>query len=676
VGYVTITSATPPSLGPGETFQLAVSVLSVASPGPGGIGQQALAGRTVTYQTSAAGVATVNSSGLVSYVGAGSATITVTCEGVSAGQAITCVTPQAAVNSVTVSPTTLLGSAGQQAQVAATPRDSGGSALVGRTVTWGTSNASVVTVGADSGTDAHTATVTYAGAGSATITATCETVDGTCAATVSAASIGPATPTLPTPLRTFYVDFDNGLDSNAGTQGSPYKTLSKVRTAAIAGDRFYLKGTFPSGDANRLGQVSNAGTAANPVQIVQWPNEIATLSGGGGVDGYPSIWGGVTMKYWVFKDLALAPPSNMRAFSGQQASFVTFINCTFASTGGPPGAVQLFNNPDFAFYDCTFTGTYGNLGANSGDVIFCQSGSHRLRLVRCNFDVTSYHVTITLGGFQNAADATSTDAWVVGCTIRNTVAGGININGKGDRALIEHNLLYDIATTSSVPSQTPIFVAAPDCIVRYNRAYNCGREFVKIQAYIFASFTQTPNRTHVHNNTAFDVKGMAFLLAVANNLDPNTQLVDVVVENNLVWKCGQSAVQTGIPGENFGFFSGVYYPAWINLFNTTTKYTAGTIGGCIFRNNALARSASNSDQYVLGVRLHDASNASYTMASFQSTFAGCANNKQRTDPVLVSEVTPDLGLQAGSPMIDAGYATAGVAYQGAAPDIGYLESNY
>jgi len=186
VAHVTITSGTPPSLGQGDTFQLVWLVESGLLPSI--VGPQRVdltATRTVTFLSGNTGVVTVNSSGLVTYVGAGSTTVTLSCEGTGATESFTGVSPAAAVASVSVSPASFTLAAGAIQVLAATPRDSGGNFLPGRTVTWGTSDGAVATVGADSGNDNHTVSVTGVGDGSCTITATCETVPGTSAATVS-----------------------------------------------------------------------------------------------------------------------------------------------------------------------------------------------------------------------------------------------------------------------------------------------------------------------------------------------------------------------------------------------------------------------------------------------------------------------------------------------------------
>ncbi len=140
-----------------------------------------LTGRTVTWTTSNAGVASVSQTGLVSAVAQGGpVTITATSEGKSGTAQIT-VTPMViAVATVTVTPTPVAIKDGNTRQLSAVTRDAGGNVLAGRTVTWTTSNASVATV---SGTGLVTAVTP---GGPVTITATSEGRTGTAAISVYA----------------------------------------------------------------------------------------------------------------------------------------------------------------------------------------------------------------------------------------------------------------------------------------------------------------------------------------------------------------------------------------------------------------------------------------------------------------------------------------------------------
>ena len=162
-------AVTPPtaSVRVGQTVQL------TATPQDGS--GSPLAGRVVTWVSSAAGIATVSPSGLVTGVAAGTATLTATSEGKSGTATVTVtIVP---VASVTVSPASSSLAVGQTVQLTATPKDSAGNALTGRVVTWVSSAAGVATVSASG-------LVTGVAAGTATLTATSEGKSGTAAVTV------------------------------------------------------------------------------------------------------------------------------------------------------------------------------------------------------------------------------------------------------------------------------------------------------------------------------------------------------------------------------------------------------------------------------------------------------------------------------------------------------------
>src|SRR6266550_1302541 len=152
----------------------------------------ALTGRTVMWTSSNAGVATVSSSGLVTGSVAGTATITAISEGKSSSAAITVTTVPVA--SVTVSPSSGSLQVGQTVQLTATPKDSTGSTLAGRTVTWTSGNTSVAIV-------SSSGLVSGAAQGSATITATSEGKTSTAAITVTtvpvaSVAVSPATASI------------------------------------------------------------------------------------------------------------------------------------------------------------------------------------------------------------------------------------------------------------------------------------------------------------------------------------------------------------------------------------------------------------------------------------------------------------------------------------------------
>ncbi len=176
VTTVVVSPATA-SIAVGRTMQLSAT--------PQDVGGNPLSGRVVTWASTNPGVAAVNSSGLVSGVAAGAATVTAACEGQSGTAAITVtVVP---VASVAVSPASASVTVGQTAQLAATPQDANGNPLTGRVVTWRSSATGVATVNGSG-------LVTGVAAGSATITATSEGQSGTAAVTVTAVPPPPGPP--------------------------------------------------------------------------------------------------------------------------------------------------------------------------------------------------------------------------------------------------------------------------------------------------------------------------------------------------------------------------------------------------------------------------------------------------------------------------------------------------
>jgi uncharacterized protein YjdB len=125
-----------------------------------------VAGRAAAWTTSDPAVATVdNATGIVRGVAAGTATITVTIDNSSATTTVTVTRRPTATIEITAPPEVTVG---QQVQLTATPRDVNGQPVAGRTVTWASSNESVVAVNRTTGV------AEARGAGSAVLTASVE----------------------------------------------------------------------------------------------------------------------------------------------------------------------------------------------------------------------------------------------------------------------------------------------------------------------------------------------------------------------------------------------------------------------------------------------------------------------------------------------------------------------
>ena len=176
---VTVTvSPAAPSVLVGAALQLTAT--------PKDVNGNAITGRTLTWTSSVPAVATVSSTGLVTGMAAGAATITATCEGMSGKVDATVAAPAPLpVATVTVSPAAPSVLVGGTVQLTATPKDAGGAPLTGRVVTWA-SSATVATV-------SGSGLVTGGAAGTATITATSEGKSGTAALTVTTVPVATVT---------------------------------------------------------------------------------------------------------------------------------------------------------------------------------------------------------------------------------------------------------------------------------------------------------------------------------------------------------------------------------------------------------------------------------------------------------------------------------------------------
>jgi alpha-tubulin suppressor-like RCC1 family protein len=131
-----------------------------------------LTGRTLTWTSSAGSVATVDASGIVTGVSAGTATISVQGEGKSATAAITVMPVGAPVATVTVTPALDTVEAYDPKTLTAVLRDAQSNVLTGRVVRWTSSNPAVATI------DSVTGALLGVDRGTVTITATSEAKTG------------------------------------------------------------------------------------------------------------------------------------------------------------------------------------------------------------------------------------------------------------------------------------------------------------------------------------------------------------------------------------------------------------------------------------------------------------------------------------------------------------------
>ncbi|HEX5437767.1 MAG TPA: Ig-like domain-containing protein [Gemmatimonadaceae bacterium] len=162
----------------GQTSQLTATVRDSAG--------TLLSGRTVAWNSSNDNIARVSTSGLVTGVAAGSATITATSETKSTTVPVT--VAEAPANAVVISPKSATVFVDSTTQLSAVVTDANGNPLSGRPISWSSGTKSVATV-------SPSGVVTGVAPGSATITATSEGKSGTATIAVKLVPVASVTVT-------------------------------------------------------------------------------------------------------------------------------------------------------------------------------------------------------------------------------------------------------------------------------------------------------------------------------------------------------------------------------------------------------------------------------------------------------------------------------------------------
>ncbi|HWC75755.1 MAG TPA: Ig-like domain-containing protein, partial [Gemmatimonadales bacterium] len=271
VATVTISPATA-SLRVGAKLQLSATTKDSSG--------NVLTGRVVTWSSNAPAVATVSTTGLVTAVAQGSASITATSEGKNATITVTVTTVP--VSSVTVTPSSATLSVGATQQLSAVTKDSAGNVLSGRVVTWSSNATSVASVSTGG-------LVTAAAGGSATITATSEGKSGSASITVNAS----------TGTHSGWYASPSGTSSGDGSAARPWSlqtALDGGNGRVQPGDTIWLRGGTYSGTFSS----GLNGTAASWIVVRQYPGERATLDGGTTAGDVLTVNGSYTM-YWGFE---------------------------------------------------------------------------------------------------------------------------------------------------------------------------------------------------------------------------------------------------------------------------------------------------------------------------------------------------------------------------------------
>jgi uncharacterized protein YjdB len=236
--------------------------------------------RPVTWTSSNVLVATVSTTGVVSALAPGSATISATSEAKSGGATVNVIAIP--VGSVTVAPSTKSLVVGAATTLSATVKDANGVIVTDRPVAWSSNNTAAATV------DPSTGVVTAVAAGSATIAATSGGKSGTSAITVTAAPVAsvslPATMTLvagQTATLTPTVRDANGtvVTDRIVTWGSSNTAVATVSTGGVVNARSTGTATITATSETKSGSTSVTVTPAPVGSVSVLPSAATRVSG-------------------------------------------------------------------------------------------------------------------------------------------------------------------------------------------------------------------------------------------------------------------------------------------------------------------------------------------------------------------------------------------------------------
>ena len=243
----------------GETVRLSSTVKDAKD--------QTVPGATVTWRSSNSAVASVDSSGLVTARGNGTATITATSGGKSASVTITVAQMSSTIAITPVSAT--LVAIGETLQLSPTVKDTKDQTITSATITWQSSNPSVADVSASG-------LVTARGNGTATITATSGEKSASVTITVSQASstvvITPVSSTLvaiseTVQLRATVRDGNNNIFSDASISwSSSNPSVATVNTQGLV--------TARGSGSTIITATAGDRTATAAITVVQLPNTV------------------------------------------------------------------------------------------------------------------------------------------------------------------------------------------------------------------------------------------------------------------------------------------------------------------------------------------------------------------------------------------------------------------
>jgi len=170
--------------------------------------------------------------------------------------------------------------------------------------------------------------------------------------------IAPALFSIAAPGQTYYVS-PAGADTNAGSFGSPFKTIPKAISLAVPGTTIFVRGgTYP---ITSVINIASSGTVADTCKLLGYPGERALIDASSMPVGGSNRGISLTGSYWYLRglDIVRAGDNGMRI----TGSHNVIEHCSFS--GNSDTGLQLDNGASFnRIVNCD---SYGNADPLQGN---------------------------------------------------------------------------------------------------------------------------------------------------------------------------------------------------------------------------------------------------------------------------------------------------------------------
>jgi parallel beta helix pectate lyase-like protein/Big-like domain-containing protein len=459
--------------------------------------------------------------------------------------------------------------------------------------------------------------------------------------------------------RTLNVDAASGDDANDGLSPSTaWRTLDKANQSVVAGDTVLLLGTF----AGQVIRPLTPGTVDRPITFRSAPGTTAVLDGG---LFQTVVWldQGSGQSFIIVDGIAMRTTRPTAVYLTQGAHHNVVRNCDLAGVN-----IRIIDGASDNLIEANVIRDVGSEAANQGNSIWIGNGASRNRLLN-NHLTNAGHSLIQIGGDLPG------DADVLGNVVGNNVlsnrwATPLILSWRARQTLVEGNRISDGARNGILTPRPGIQIAASENIIRYNEVFDNAGAGLYLAAYVFQDIAQDSIENQIYHNV-FYANGTTDRVAA----DAGQAGLGVLILERDGRAVRANLIANNVFFRNRGFpFDGVIYSIVVDHFYAPAAWPEGSLNGNQIRSNLLLREpGSMGEVAILRVRGPDqGGNSGYTLAQFEALYAGASSNLE-ADPEFTDEANRQFALQAGSPAIDQGMIIPGVAFQGAAPDIGVFE---